>query len=127
MLLSENMQNLDHSSTLLITFKDPRVMWVRKRMSSNSQNHPKKITKEFCEATSLHGFNFLYNADTIFVRLIWIFAIIAMMGLGTFFLVKITITYSKSRISTNFESSLANLDVSTIYSNDKTLSPILFR
>ena len=56
MLLSDNMQNLDHSSTLLITFKNPRVMWVGKRMSSNSQNHPKKITKELIDRCTIkHG------------------------------------------------------------------------
>ena len=72
-----------------------------------------KITKKFCESTSLHGFSFMYNANTIAEKLIWIFAIVAMMGVITFFVVDNTDAYLKSRIVTNIESSAANLDVST--------------
>ena len=41
------------------------------------------------------------------------FAIVAMMGVITFFVVDNTDAYLKSRIVTNIESSTANLDVST--------------
>ena len=55
----------------------------------------------------------MYNANTIAEKLIWIFAIVAMMGVITFFVVDNTDAYLKSRIVTNIESSAANLDVRT--------------
>ena len=74
-----------------------------------------KIIEEFCELTSLHGFSFLNKANYTAVKLIWISAIIGMMGVGTVFLVNNTEAYMNSRLVTNIESSTANLSVS-IYS-----------
>ena len=82
-----------------------------KRQLSISEYQRVKI-KEFCESTSLHGFSFLYNAKSIGVRLVWIFAIVAMMGVGTYFLVDNTNAYLKSKLMTSTESSSSYLDVS---------------
>ena len=81
-----------------------RKMWI-----SESQ---KIKLRNFCESTSLHGFSFLYHSKSVAIRLVWIFAIVAMMGVGTFFLVDNTDTYLKSRLVTNIESSTDDLDVS---------------
>ena len=80
-----------------------------------SEGHTVRILEEFCELTSLHGFSFLNKANTIAVKLVWILAIISMMGLGIVFLVNNTDAYMKSRLVANIESSTANLSVS-IYS-----------
>ena len=101
-----------------MTLQNNGLNMATKRRSTISQSPTEKMTKKFCESTSLHGFSFMYNANTIVVKLIWIFSIIAMMGVGTFFLVTITDTYIKSRLSTNFESSIANLDVSILSSSE---------
>ena len=80
----------------------------------HSEGYTAKILEEFCELTSLHGFSFLNKANTIAVKLIWIFAIIVMMGVGTQFIVNNTDAYINSRLVTNIESSTANLSVSTM-------------
>ena len=79
---------------------------------SPSEGRTAKIIEEFCDLTSLHGFSFLNKANTIAVKLVWISAIIGMMGVGTQFLVNNTSAYINSRLVTNIESSTANLSVS---------------
>ena len=79
-----------------------------------SEGYTVKILEKFCELTSLHGFAFLNNANSIAVKLVWVFAIIAMMGVGTQFLVNNTEAYLNSRLVTNIESSTANLSVSIL-------------
>ena len=71
-----------------------------------------KIIDEFCDLTSLHGFSFLNKASNTVVKIIWIIAIIGMMGVGIVFLIDNTDAYMKSRLETNIESSTANLSVS---------------
>ena len=70
------------------------------------------FVEEFCELTSLHGFSFLNKANYTGMKLVWILAIIGMMGLGIVFLVNNTEAYMKSRLATYIESSTANLSVS---------------
>ena len=72
----------------------------------------KDFLRDFCSFTSLHGFNFLYHSKSIPSRIAWIFAIVAMLGVGAFFLMNNTNTYLKSKLATNIESSTAGLDVS---------------
>ena len=71
-----------------------------------------KIIDEFCDLTSLHGFSFLNKASNTVVKIIWIIAIIGMIGVGIVFLINNTDAYMKSRLETNIESSTANLSVS---------------
>ena len=82
------------------------------RLLHQKRKMGKPALKIFCESTSLHGICFLYNAKLIVVRLFWIIAIVAMTGVGTYFLVDHTDAYLKSRLSTSIESSTANLSVS---------------
>ena len=77
-----------------------------------AEGNTKKILKKFCESTSLHGFSFLSKANTVAVKLIWILALISVMGVGMFFLIENTQTYINSRLVTNIESSTSNLSVS---------------
>ena len=73
------------------------------------------LIKDFCESTSLHGVSFLYTANTLFTKLVWILAIIAMTVVGAVFLMKNTVAYNKSKLVTTIESSTANLSVSMKY------------
>ena len=85
----------------------------QKNMLTFSASKTGKMIEEFCELTSLHGFSFLYKAKNITVKMIWIIAIISVIGIGVFFLIGNTEAYIKSRLVTNIESSTANLSVST--------------
>ena len=95
-------------------------MSLRNSDSTNNKKSPLltsesrigKLTREFCKSTSLHGFGFLYNAKTVAERLVWILAIVAMMGVSVFFLILNTNAYLKSGLNTNIESSTADLSVS---------------
>ena len=71
-----------------------------------------KILKDFCESTSLHGYSYLYTTETIEMKLIWIFMILIMTGLGFVFVTSNTKAYFKARLVTNIESSTADLSVS---------------
>ena len=81
-----------------------------------SKGQPGRIMKDFCESTSLHGYNYLYIAENIVLKLIWLLVIIGMTGIGTVFIVINTNTYIKARLVTNIESSTANLDVRITFS-----------
>ena len=85
----------------------------QKNMLTFSTSKTGKMIEEFCELTSLHGFSFMYKAKNITVKMIWIIAIISVIGIGVFFLIGNTEAYIQSRLVTNIESSTANLSVST--------------
>ena len=76
-----------------------------------SAGQPRKVIKDFCESTSLHGYSYIYIADTTFMKIVWIFVIIVMTGLGAVFLTMNTDAYIKARLVTNIESSTAPLHV----------------
>ena len=84
-----------------------------KNMFTSSDSKTGRMIEEFCELTSLHGFSFLYKANTIAVKMIWILAIFSVTAVGIFFLIGNTEAYMHSRLATNIESSTANLSVST--------------
>ena len=69
--------------------------------------------RDFCESTSLHGYNYLHMTTSITLKIFWIIVIIAMTVTGIAFLVKNTKDYLKSSIVTNIESTSGNLTVST--------------
>lgn len=81
--------------------------------------------KEFCESTSLHGYNYLHMTTSISLRIFWIIVITAMTVTGIVFLVKNTKDYMKSSIVTNIESTSGTLTVSTrVVCNDIGLMPL---
>ena len=81
-------------------------------MHSSEIKTEKSLIKNFCESTSLHGVSFLYTANTLFTKLVWILAIIAMTVVGAVFLIENTVAYNNSKLVTTIESSTANLSVS---------------
>ena len=96
-------EQLKISSTTSQTWKKPGIGFVQ-------------IFKEFCESTSLHGYSYLYNANSITLKCIWSIVILFMTGIGIYLSFKNTIEYLNAGIVTNIESSTAPLDVRIIHS-----------
>ena len=71
----------------------------------------KMIVKEFCESISLHGYSYLYNSDSITLKVAWTFAIITSIGLGTFFLTNQTKQFLEKEVITTVETSTLPLKV----------------
>ena len=100
---------------------------LKKLSSSNPKNSmpslkvktETSLIKDFCESTSLHGVGFLYTANTLFTKLVWIIAIIAMTVVGAVFLSQNTMAYNNSKLVTTIESSIADLSVSMKYKSLK--------
>ena len=91
---------------------------IRRQMSKSpipkSKGETRKVIQDFCESTSLHGYSYLYNTDSIVLKFVWFIIIIGMTGLGIFFFVENTDAYIKARIVTNIETSSADLSVSSL-------------
>lgn len=76
-------------------------------------NHIAMVFRIFCESTSLHGYNYLYQVNSSFLRIIWVIVILVMTGLAVRFLAVQTNDYFEAGIVTTIESSNAPLTVST--------------
>ena len=70
------------------------------------------VIKDFCQSTSLHGYSYLYGNNRLAVKFSWLFAILAMTGLGILFIVLNTQQFLEARIETTIETSTAPLSVS---------------
>ena len=87
-------------------------------MKSNQETKPRsksnarKVLKDFCESTSLHGYSYLYSADSLILKVAWTFVILAATCLGVVFLGNQTREYLDGTILTTIETSSAPLDVS---------------
>ena len=68
--------------------------------------------QKFCESTSLHGYNYLYQVNSSCLRIIWVIVILVMTCLAARFLVVQTSDYFEAGIVTTIESSNAPLTVS---------------
>ena len=72
-----------------------------------------KIVKNFCESTSLHGYSYMLIGDSIALKILWTFVILAMTTLGVAFLAINTSNYMNATIFTTTETSSDSLNVST--------------
>ena len=79
-------------------------------------DHRVRILKDFCDSTSLHGYNYLSNGTSIVQKVFWVIIITTMTVIGLSLLVQNTGDFCNSRIVTTIESSSAPLDVSTLES-----------
>ena len=77
-------------------------------------DHRVRVLKDFCESTSLHGFNYLSNGTSIAQKVFWVIIITIMTVMGISLLVQNTGDFCNSRIVTTINSSSAPLDVSMI-------------
>ena len=71
-----------------------------------------RAVKEFCESTSLHGYSYLNNANSIFLTCFWFLVIMAATSFGIVLLVQNTIEYLNANIVTTIQSSSSDLKVS---------------
>ena len=69
------------------------------------------IFKEFCTSTSLHGYSYLHNVNSIILKFIWAIVILIMTGTAILLSIHNTKDYLRSRLQTNIESSTAPLKV----------------
>ena len=77
-------------------------------------DHRVRILKDFCDSTSLHGYNYLSNSTSIAQKVFWVIVITTMTVTGIALLVQNTGDFCNSRIVTTINSSSAPLDVSMI-------------
>ena len=79
-----------------------------------SEQQTPKVLKDFCESTSLHGYNYFHIADSVLAKIILGVIILISTGTGLNFLVTNTKAYMQATIVTNIESSSDNLHVSNL-------------
>ena len=75
------------------------------------KDHGAKVLNDFCELTSLHGWNYLNYTSNIVSKVIWVIGILGMTGLATYMLMKNTDEFLKADVITTIESSTAPLNV----------------
>ena len=87
---------------------------LHEKSNNMSKFETARIFRDYCEATSLHGYNYLYMTTCITVKVFWFVIIATMTVIGIVFLVRNTTAYLKSSIVTNIESTSGQLTVSTV-------------
>lgn len=92
----------------------PKRLRVRskKKPKQLSKSQTAKVFKDFCESTSLHGYPYLFIANSIILKILWIIVIIAFTCIGIGFLISNTDDYLSSNIVTTIDTSSAPLTVS---------------
>ena len=88
----------------------------REKPRQISKSQTAKVFKDFCESTSLHGYPYLFIANSIILRILWIIIIIAFTCVGIGFLISNTDDYLSSNIVTTIDTSSAPLTVSLVES-----------
>ena len=71
----------------------------------------RNVFQEFCASTSLHGYCYLYNANSIISKIVWAFVILTATGLGIMFLTKQTKEYLGGTVITTIDTFSAPLTV----------------
>ena len=82
------------------------------RMKTETKSLLSQISRKFCESTSLHGYSYIANTNSIIVKIIWSVVILCFSAIGVKFLIVNTHEYMESRLVTSIESSSASLEVS---------------
>ena len=101
---------------------------VRKADQNDAQTHEKsnvnfnmkketksllsQISRKFCESTSLHGYSYIANGNSVALKIFWSTIIVCLTGIGIKFLIVNTQDYMESRLVTGIDSSSAPLNVS---------------
>ena len=80
-----------------------------------SKSNAGRILKDFCESTPLHGYSYVYNNESIALKLFWLFIILNMTGLGVLFLVTNTMEFLEHKVYTTTETSSAPISVSSTH------------
>ena len=83
-----------------------------KKQKSLSDGQMKNMFYDFCRSTSLHGYSYIVNNNSMVLKIAWIFVTLALTGLGIFFLSINTMEFFEANMTTNIESSSEPLSVS---------------
>ena len=67
--------------------------------------------KNFCESTSLHGYNYILIGDSTVLKALWTIVILVFTALGVVFLYTNTSNYMRATIVTTTETSTDSLNV----------------
>ena len=112
--METKIEKISNSSMLPTQACETQIFSKSQRVVKNAEIHKQKIFKDFCQSTSLHGYSYLYNTNSLALRIVWICVILIMTYLGITFLVNNTNAYLKSTIVTSIETSSASLSVSLL-------------
>ena len=83
-------------------------------MDKLSKQQTPKLIKDFCNATTLHGYSYFYIADSVLAKTVLTMVILLATGTGLNFLVINTKAYMQATIITSIESLSDNLHVSNL-------------
>ena len=83
-------------------------------MDKLSKQQAPTVMKDFCNSTTLHGYNYFQIADSVLAKTVWAIIILLATGTGLHFLVINTKAYMQATIITSIESSSDNLHVSNL-------------
>ena len=70
---------------------------------------------EYCNATSLHGYAYLYSSGSIVIKIFWLIAIVSFAFISVALFVINTNQFVHSGIVTTIETSTGSLDVINIF------------
>ena len=82
------------------------------RSKSKTKSLLLQVSNEFCESTSLHGYSYIANGNSVALKIFWSTIIVCLTGIGIKFLIVNTQDYMESRLVTGIDSSSAPLNVS---------------
>ena len=92
--------------------RETKIVSVEKRKEPLEWS--RRVFRQYCESTSMHGYPYLYINDNKALKIAWILVIFLFTGIGIGFLIVNTKEYINSRLVTTIESSSATLDVNNL-------------
>ena len=95
------------------------------KQGANLEWKTKKLAKDFCESTSLHGYSYLYIANSVLGKIFWVATILITTGLAITFLVRNTKAFLDARLVTNIESTYENLSVRNTVQTNSNFTPLV--
>ena len=84
----------------------------RNKTKQLSKDKAGKVLKDFCDSTSLHGYSYLYNSNSIAARMLWFLVILITAIFAVLLTFKNTKEFLESKIITSIETSSASVNVS---------------
>ena len=85
------------------------------RSKSKTKSLLLQVSNEFCESTSLHGYSYIANGNSVALKIFWSTIIVCLTAIGIKFLIVNTQDYMESRLVTGIDSSSAPLNVSYFF------------
>ena len=83
-------------------------------LSVKSLKSEKNSFSEFCEQTSLHGWQHIHRVNTRKGRIVWLSIVVASLSVSLFFLTIASIDFTNRAVVTTIETTTASLQVSAV-------------